>query len=392
MKKQISAKLFFTVLGRGIVQVFRALGRILGFRDGSRYALVVRRIFTGSCAVVALIFATAFLYMFAAEVVWGEWLEPRFGSDYISTKSISNRIAFRCNYHTERGDIYDRIDDKVLMRGVDWVVTSDDRDSLAVFAKNGKRGYINRYTGEVAIPLRYNRAWVFSEGLAAVELDGRLCFIDHTGQVVIDRGHKICYADIGYAFRQGYCVIWNSATGKAGLINRSGDWVLKPEYDYIANTEGFWCVGKEEQYGLYTEALEPMFPVENTNISICDGTITVRHADHIARQYDYAGNVLNPFLIDGVESMMYETSEIISDGRVIDEENYEEVIVQGIANLLRYQVSSENWHASDYYGLLGRDGRIITQPIYTSIQAIARDRYLCQPEGVILDDQGIPVN
>lgn len=391
MKKQISAKLFFTVLGRGIAQAFRSLGRLFGFRDGSRYALVVRRIFTGSCAVIALIFATAFLYMFADEVVWDEWLEPRFGSDYISTKPISNRIAFRCNYHTGRGDIYDRIDDKVLMRRVDWVITSDDRDSLAVFAKNGKRGYINRYTGEVAIPLRYNRAWIFSEGLAAVELDGRLCFIDHTGQVVIDRGHKVCYADIGYAFRQGYCVMWDSATGKAGLIDRSGDWVLKPEYDYIATNEGFWCVGKEERYGLYTEALEPMFPVENTNISICDGTITVRHADHIARQYDYAGNMLNPFLIDGVESMMYETSELRTSSPAC-EDCYSDEIVSGIANRLRYCVSSENWHTSDYYGLLSRDGRIVTQPLYTSIQAIAPDRYLCQPDGVILDDQGRPVN
>lgn len=392
MKKQISARLFFAVLGRGIAQAFRSLGRLFGFRDGSRYALVVRRIFTGSCAVVALIFATAFLYMFADEVVWDKWLEPRFGSDYVSTKPISNRIAFRCNYYTERGNIYDRMDNKVLMRGVDWVVTSDDHDSLAVFAKNGKRGYINRFTGKVVIPLQYKRAWVFSEGLAAVEKEGRLCFIDHTGQVVIDRGHKAYYVGAGFAFKRGYCVIWDPMSGKAGLIDRSGDWVLEPEYDYIVNDKGFWHVGKKERYGLYTAALEPMFPVENTNIHIYDGTITVRHADHIARQYDYAGNLLNPFLIDGVESMRYETTEIVSDGRVIDEDNYEEAIVPGIANLLRYQVSSENWHTSDYYGLLSRDGRIVTQPLYTSIRAIAPDRYLCQPGGVILDDRGQPVN
>lgn len=391
MEKQISARLFFTVLWRGFTQAFRALGRLFGFRDGSRYTLVVRRIFTGSCALAALIFATALLYMFADEVVWDEWLEPRFGSDYISITPISNRIVFRQNYHTKRGKICDRIDDKVLIRGVDWVVTSDNRDSLAVFAKHGKRGYINRYTGEVIIPLRYTRAWIFSEGLAAVEQDGRLCFIDHAGQVVIDRGHKVYDASIGYAFKQGYCVVWDPTSGKAGLIDRAGNWALEPEYDYIVNDEGFWHVGKEERYGLYTAALEPMFPVENTNIYIYNGTITVRHADHIARQYDYAGNLINPFLIDGVESMMYETTEIVGDGRLIDEENYEEVIVPAIANRLRYQVSSENWHTSDYYGLLGRDGRIITQPVYTSIQAIAGDRYLCQPGGVILDDWGQPV-
>lgn len=391
MKKHISARLFFMVLGRGIAQVFRAIGRFLGFRDGSRYALVVRRIFTGSCAVVALIFATAFLYMFADEIVWEEWLEPRFGSSRVSSKPISNRLVFRCNYHTDRGDIYDPVNDKVLMRRVDWVFTSDDGDSLAVFAKNGKRGYINRFTGEVGIPLTYTRAWVFSEGLAAVELNGRLCFIDHTGKVVIDRGHEIFSSRIGYAFEQGYCVVWDPTIGKAGLIDRSGDWALKPEYDYIVNDEGFWRVGNEDLYGLFSATLEPMFPVENTSIEIYDGTITVRHADHIARQYDYAGNLLNPFLIDGIESMMYETNALKADGSIC-EGTYSEVIVQDIANLLRYQVSSDNWHTEDHYGLMGRDGRIITQPIYTSIEAIAPDRYLCQPDGVILDDRGQPVN
>lgn len=223
-------------------------------------------------------------------------------------------------------------------------------------------------------------------------MDGRLCFIDHTGQVVIDRGHRVYSVNRGFAFKRGYCVVWEPTTGKAGLIDRKGDWALEPEYDYIVNDEGFWCVGNEERYGLYTEALEPMFPVENTNISICNGTITVRHADHIARQYDYAGNLLNPFLIDGVESMMYETAKLVTDEYLIDEECCEGAIVPGIANLLRYRVSSENWHTSDYYGLLGRDGRIVTQPLYTSIQAIAPDRYLCQPDGVILDDRGQSVN
>lgn len=392
MKKQISAKLFFTVLGRGIAQAFRALGRLLGFRDGSRYALVVRRIFTGSCAVTALIFAAAFLYLFADEVVWEEWLEPRFGADYISEKPVGNRIVFRYNCHTERGNIYDRTTRKVLMRRVDWVVTPDDGDSLAVFAKNGKRGYLNRCTGEVAIPLRYTRAWVFSEGLAAVELDGRICFIDHAGQVIIDRGFEAGLFRSGYAFRQGYCPVWDPSTGKAGLIDRAGNWALKPEYDDIANDEGFWRVEKNERYGLFSAALEPMFPAENTDITIHDGTITVRHADHAARQYDRAGRLISPFLIDGVESLAYETTEIAGDGCMIDGESGDEEIVRAIANLLRYRVSSENWYTPDYYGLLSRDGKIISQPLYTSIEAIARDRYLCQPGGVILDDQGRSVN
>lgn len=47
--------------------------------------------------------------------------------------------------------------------------TSDDKDSLAVFARNGKREYTNRFTEKIAVSQNYTRAWIFSEGLVAVE-------------------------------------------------------------------------------------------------------------------------------------------------------------------------------------------------------------------------------
>lgn len=392
MHTHISAKLFFTVLWRGIRQILNTFGRLFGFCDGSRYALVVRRIFTGCCALVALIFTLLFVYSFATEVVRDEWLAPGIGSGHISEKEISNRIVFRYNYSSEHGQIVDRIDEKIMMRHVDWVVVSDDGDSLAVFSKNGKRGFINRFTGKVAIPLRYSRAWVFSEGLAAVEEDGILRFIDHSGRTVIDQNLTVRFSSPGYAFKNGYCIVQDPVSGKSGLIDRTGNWALEPKYDMIFNDEGYWKVVNEERYGLYTSRLELLFPAENTDISIYHNSIEVRHADHIARLYDLQGKLQNPFMVDQVESLMYETTEIVSDGRVVDEENFEEVIVQQIANRLCYTVESRNGSSPDYFGLLGRDGRFVTPPCYTSIQAIAPDRYFCQPGGVIINDLGNPVN
>ena len=393
MKRKISAKLFFTVLGRGICQAGRFIGQIFGFRDGSRYALIVRRIFTGCCAILMLLITIAALYGFATEIVLEKWIEPRLeetaDSDY--DRHLSNHILFRYDDRSGYGRICDERRGQVLMKRVDWVVTSDDRESLAVFAKDGKRGYLNRFTGTVAIPPSYTRAWVFSEGLAAVEKEGELLFIDHAGRVVIDRGFQVSGDRPRYAFKNGYCILRNPADGKMGLIDRSGIWALEPAYDNIFNNEGFWQVEKERLAGLFSAELKPLFPAENTAIFICDNVIEVRHADHIARRYDFQGHILVDFVIDEIESLTYETTELRYHDET-DEEEYGEEAVPAIANSLRYKVMSGNWEYADRYGLIGRDGRIITQPRYTSVKAIACDRYLCQPDGIIIDDRGNPVN
>ena len=68
---------------------------------------------------------------------------------------------------------------------LDWTQRSQN-DSLAVFCTDSKRGYYNMYTGEIAIPAQYRRAWVFAEGLAAVQKNGNIGFINHQGETVID--------------------------------------------------------------------------------------------------------------------------------------------------------------------------------------------------------------
>ncbi|MCR4848098.1 MAG: WG repeat-containing protein, partial [Bacteroidales bacterium] len=62
-------------------------------------------------------------------------------------------------------------------------------DSLSVFCSStkGKRGYFNRFTGEVAVPAQYEKAWIFSEGMACVLDKGMLHFIDHKGQPLMGK-------------------------------------------------------------------------------------------------------------------------------------------------------------------------------------------------------------
>ncbi len=125
--------------------------------------------------------------------------------------------------------------------------------------------------------------------------------------------------------------------------------------------------------------------LKNTSISISDSVIEVRHADHIARRYDFNGNVVVDFVIDEVWNMHYETTELLKDVDCDDENLTNKVY--GVANCQQYMVRSGTW-TPDYYGLLNRNGEVVTPPIYTDITAISKNRYLCQPQGVIIDDNG----
>ena len=120
---------------------------------------------------------------------------------------ISGNIALEYLMYGKGIRVMDRQRDEVLLKGLDWVAVPDGlTDTLAVFCKDGKRGYLNRFTGQVEIAAQYKRAWVFSEGLACVETeDCRLVFIDREGEVVIDKGLRYSGRFGGYLFHDGVC-------------------------------------------------------------------------------------------------------------------------------------------------------------------------------------------
>jgi hypothetical protein len=56
-------------------------------------------------------------------------------------------------------------------------------EGLASVNLNGKWGYIDK-TGKEVIPFKYDDAWPFSKGRAEVKLDGEWFYIDKTGKCV----------------------------------------------------------------------------------------------------------------------------------------------------------------------------------------------------------------
>lgn len=89
--------------------------------------------------------------------------------------------------------------------------------------KDGEMGYINK-KGRVVIPLVYDDAFPFSEGLGLVKKDGRYGFVDLEGEVIEPR-----YLRAG-SFSEGLAVV-KAENGDWGYINRNGDWVIEPQYD-----------------------------------------------------------------------------------------------------------------------------------------------------------------
>lgn len=140
MKKTISFRLFFTVLGRGICQVFRFIGKLFGYKDKSTYAKVVWRISATCLTTLLLLFTFCVLYAFVTNVIIPKWTDFRIQKYAWENTPISHRIVFQQNYREKETRVYDKVAKKVLLKDIDWVVTSDDNDSLAVFAQAGKRG------------------------------------------------------------------------------------------------------------------------------------------------------------------------------------------------------------------------------------------------------------
>lgn len=212
---------------------------------------------------------------------------------------------------------------------LDWTLRSRN-DSLAVFCSENKRGYYNMYTGEIAIPAQYRRAWVFSEGLAAVQKNGNIGFIDHKGNVII--GFLFPYHGnplTEFVFDDGHCVVAN-AEGKCGVIDRKGQWLIQPEYD---------TVNAFREYAI----------VSKSGVSL---------------QVSYDGRVLNSFVLDSVYELTFDEYERYENRE--GEIEYAEKAVQ--TGLYAYCVGGR-------YGLMDGNCHRLTEPLYGSIRAVNRNMF-----------------
>lgn len=285
--------------------------------------------------------------------------------------------SFICD---EKYSIKNIVTGETTIDGIDWLFAAEAyTDSLVVYSKNFKRGYFDRYTGESVIPAHYTHAWIFSEGLAAVVLNDQVGFIDRRGKTVIDFQFpyiKDNKKQIGLVFHDGYSNMFDE-TGKCGIINKKGEWALKPSYEYIQNPlYGKRIFNDGEKYGVLDDSLHVLLPAEYIDIELLDDYLVADRPDGIQLQMSYDGKILNENVYHDVTSLNYDSMEKVTGG---------EGTIMKPTGL--YDYSSYNLH-----GLMDDKGRPLTPLIYRSIDALSKDLFLCSLKDiyskVIIDRKG----
>ena len=95
-------------------------------------------------------------------------------------------------------------------------------EGVAAVEVDGKCGFIDKQ-GNFVIPLQFERALWFSEGLAAVCVDSKYSYINKFGKVVFPPIFRT-----GDEFVDGLALVRTKTT--VGYINTNGEWALIPPY------------------------------------------------------------------------------------------------------------------------------------------------------------------
>lgn len=370
---------FFSAIGKGLRWFFG----LFGYGRRERMAKVVWAVFAVSVTICVAVHAFRLVSLVVSSYVFDyryEQRKIREGGQY-----VSNVIGYATDFNRKHGFIFDKRTGKKLLKGIEWIALPRGNDSLVCYSDGKLRGYFNANDGKVVIKPKYRHAWVFSDGLAAVEENGCIRFIDATGKVVLDKGMIYDARRREYVFCNGYLVTESKDSGLYGLMDKSGNWAIPAEYNSIVASynKAFWCLCKGDSSAVYDKELNMVIPFLAGRISFTDQTINATMTDHVIRMYDFEGNIFSNFCVSGVIQLDYKTDwNYREDEDMIEKSEY---VVDDCARL-RYYVAGD-----DYKGLITEEGDIVTMPIYKDIKAIGPDTYLCDKGDscyVVVDGNG----
>jgi len=116
-------------------------------------------------------------------------------------------------------------------------------EGLIAIRRDRKVGYMD-VDGNIVVEPRYDQGGEFSEGLAAVQLEGRWMFIDKSGTTVAQFPPEVVFAE---PLSDGLSLVTASVgepSRKFGYVGKSGQWAVKPVWE-DANPfhDGFAYVG-----------------------------------------------------------------------------------------------------------------------------------------------------
>lgn len=371
MREKITFKEWLTNFFKGVWQVLCWIGQAFNPKYKSIFGRICGGAITLCVVAVTCMIGKAWYHEFY-EKSYHRADHQRISANLTFNKpSYSNRTGWIQNIHTG----------EIIMKDIDWIALPSDEDSLIVYSRDNKRGYLNRFSGKIAIPAKYTKAWVFSSGIAAVSDEDSIYFINHSGKAINNKKFAFNPKNKGYVFHGDYCAMADDS-GLMGLIDRNGNWAVEPSYQWIiSETKNFWRVRKgDSQTGLWyvlNDKAQPVTEIGYPEITVTDDLgIVATLPNHLQVSYGFDGTKSDKFLLYEVEKMYYDKDEWDKDGnRLID-----------ATTLMRYRMSD------GYEGLCTVDGNIVTEPLYWEVLPLTKDTYLCRYKdasaGVIVNSRG----
>lgn len=316
---------------------------------------------------------------------------------------LEGNLDYVADYDTNKSDrkIIDRWTKEVLLDSLSWL-SFEDGDSLVAYAQQNRRGYFNlRQRKAHLLDEKFVKVYLYREGRALAESLDSLYILD-TDQKEVARYLKTDERDTEVnVFHKGHLPMIGE-NGKLGLIDTCGVWSVEPQYDKVSwALEEFWLgithpVMVDEVTGKETEPhrivmdskLRTVMEGDWTYLMVTkDGYVTVADKNHWQWHYALDGTVIDDFVCRDIKQMTYSTGEKKWVGDGVTEYVDRQVDVEDTATLLKY-VTSENWE-----GLITKEGKIVTPPIFWSIEAVSKNLYLCKYDtssdhGILLNERG----
>lgn len=294
------------------------------------------------------------------------------GNKYYVSEYMGSRYVVR-KYNNGTKQIAERGKRRSLVKNVDWVIGYSS-DSLWVVASRGRRAYFNVKTGQLLSPFIYRKAWLYSDGVAAVvDSNSRLRFIDPQGNLAFARSFEYNRKHtLDYVFKKGLCPIYDTM-GHIGLIDKHGEWVVAPVYDSMAYVGTYWSLMRGDSLSVADSTgctIIGMRPGQQLNITD-EGDLEVWQNLRPACLYNKEGKIVAKQTYWNLSQLAYYEN---------DKEIY--------TGLLVYQTCYQR------SGLITSDGQVLTDAIYSDIEALGKNlfraAYDCNygTSYILLNDKG----
>lgn len=212
---------------------------------------------------------------------------------YDITQPFSEGLACVYKRYSDRyGDAYWGFIDKkgTVIIPLVYDLAYSFKEGLAyVKAKGGYYGFIDK-KGKIIIPLEYFGEGIFSEGLTALTKNGKAGYFDTKGNIIL----PFIYEDAN-AFKDGKAVV--KQNGERFFIDRSGNRIGIVYDSYEPAVDGLIKVKKGNLYGFIDLNGKEIIPLIYPYASLSGGFILV-FMDHKAGIIDKTGKVIIPLIYE----------------------------------------------------------------------------------------------